>query len=62
MSPKPNRGGARKGSGRKATGRTQQAVSLPLGLIDLARQEQARRDPEKVSIGSIIAEWAMANR
>lgn len=48
--------------GRKATGRSQRAVLLPLGLIEAAREEQARRAPERASIGGIIAEWADAGR
>ena len=55
---KPTKGGARPGAGRKPTGRTQRTVSLPSGLIDAARAERARREPERVSVCGIIAEWA----
>lgn len=56
------RGGHRKGSGRKPTGRTKKPVRIPITLIAIAREEKARRHPQKSSIGGIVTEWAEAGR
>ena len=57
----PHHGGARPGAGRKP-GEPTLAVKLPTRLVIAAREEKARREPEKASIPAILTEWCDAGR